>query len=274
MLGSLPSIGELSMKVKTLILRVPGTNCDQETIEAFEEAGSLVEVKHINSLLKDPSILDEYHIFCIPGGFSYGDDLGAGKILACQLKYRLRKPIERFVSDGRIILGICNGFQALVKAGLLPGLSGVFGRQEATLALNEGGLFIDRWVYIRCERSTRCRPLKDLAGAILHVPINHAEGRFIATPDILDILEDDGYIVFRYVDPSGCVSREWNPNGSMNSIAGICNRDGNVIGLMPHPEKYIHPYTHPSWTRFSSIPEDNCLRFFRTLVDYTYLHIV
>jgi phosphoribosylformylglycinamidine synthase len=263
------------MRVKTLILRVAGTNCDQETVEAFEEAGSYVEVKHINSLIKGDASLDDYHILCIPGGFSYGDDLGAGKILACQLKYRLRKPIERFVSEGKIIVGICNGFQALVKAGLLPGLNGLFGRQEVTLAINENGLFVDRWVYIRCEEETCCKPLKNLAGAVLYLPINHAEGRFIAPPDILGILESEGCIVFRYVDPHGNRSREWNPNGSMNDVAGICNRDGNIIGLMPHPEKYIHPYTHPSWTRLDGrLLEDTCLRFFRVLVEYAQLHLV
>ncbi|MEM2739645.1 MAG: phosphoribosylformylglycinamidine synthase I [Candidatus Bathyarchaeia archaeon] len=262
------------MKVRTLILRVPGTNCDQETVEAFEEAGSYVDVKHINGLIKDASSLDDYHVFCIPGGFSYGDDLGAGKILACQLKYRLRKHIEKFISEGKIILGICNGFQALVKAGLLPGLNGVFVRQEVTLALNYKGLFIDRWVYVRCEEGMRCKPLNRLAGTIFYMPINHAEGRFIAPPDVLDVLEDDGYIVFRYVNPHGSISGEWNPNGSMNNIAGICNRDGNIVGLMPHPEKYIHPYTHPNWTRSDRIPEDNCLIFFKTFINYAYIHLV
>ncbi|MCS7113578.1 MAG: phosphoribosylformylglycinamidine synthase I [Candidatus Bathyarchaeota archaeon] len=260
------------MKVRTLILRVPGTNCDQETVEAFEEAGSHVDLKHINSLIRDSTRLDDYHIFCIPGGFSYGDDLGAGKILACQLKYRLRRPIERFISEGKIILGICNGFQALVKAGLLPGLNGAFNRQEATLALNEGGLFVDRWVYVRCEE-TRCKPLNSLAKTIFYMPVNHAEGRFIAPPSILDVLEDDGYIVFRYVDPYGSISREWNPNGSMNNIAGICNMDGNIVGLMPHPEKHIHQYTHPSWTRLDRMSNVNCLRLFKALVDYAYTHL-
>lgn len=262
------------MKARVLILRAPGTNCDQETVEAFLDAGASVEAKHIARMVKGGVDLDEYHILCIPGGFSYGDDLGAGKILACQLKYKLRKPIESFISEGKIILGICNGFQALVKAGLLPGFEGPFANQDATLALNKGGLFIDRWVYVKHQES-RCKPLEKLGEAVLHLPVNHAEGRFTASKDTVRRLEEEGYVVFRYVDPNGRRSDRWNPNGSINCIAGICNRDGNVIGLMPHPEKYVHPYTNPFWTRVDprSLNVDG-LKFFKVLVEYVQTYIV
>lgn len=252
------------------MLRVEGTNCDVETVEAFEEIAAQVELRHINELLRGEVGLEEFHIFCIPGGFSYGDDLGAGKLLANQLKYRLRKKIEDFITEGKVIVGICNGFQALVKAGLLPGFKGPFIRQEATLALNDKGLFVDRWVYVKHEEGNRCLLTKWLGSRILYIPVNHAEGRFVAANDVLERLEEEGYVVFRYVDIDGKPSGyPWNPNGSMNNIAGICNRDGNVLGLMPHPEKHVHPYLHPSWTRFRRLsPEQDGLLFFKSIVRY------
>ena len=258
------------MGVRTLVLRVEGTNCDVETVEAFEEAGSQVELRHLNELLRGDVGLEDFHVFCIPGGFSYGDDLGAGKLLANQLKYRLRKRLELFISEGKVVVGICNGFQALVKAGLLPAFDGPFSRQEVTLALNESGLFVDRWVYVRHEEACRCLPTRKLGSRVLHIPVNHAEGRFVASDATLNRLEEEGYVVFRYVDPHGRPSGyPWNPNGSMNNIAGICNREGNVIGLMPHPEKYTNAYLHPSWTRFKTLgSEADGLAFFKAIVGY------
>ncbi|MBS7611191.1 phosphoribosylformylglycinamidine synthase I [Candidatus Bathyarchaeota archaeon] len=253
--------------VKVLVLRVEGTNCDIETVEAFQMVNTETRLVHLNELLKGELDLDDYHVFCIPGGFSYGDDLGAGKLLANQLKYRLRRKIEKFLSEGRAIIGICNGFQALVKAGLLPAFEKPFLRQEATLALNEKGLFVDRWIYMKHEEKCRCVLTRNLNSKVLYVPVNHAEGRFVASKDTIELLEEEGYVVFRYVDPYGRVAGyPWNPNGSMNNIAGICNTDGNVLGLMPHPEKYVYYNLHPSWTRFHSNPELDGLLFFKTII--------
>ncbi len=256
-----------SSTVKVLVLRVEGTNCDIETVESFQMVNAEAKLVHLNELLKGEVDLNDYHIFCIPGGFSYGDDLGAGKLLANQLKYRLRRDIERFLSEGRAIIGICNGFQALVKAGLLPAFEKPFLKQEATLALNEKGLFVDRWIYMKHEENCRCILTKDLNSKVLYVPVNHAEGRFIASEDTIKRLEEEGYVVFRYVDPNGkAAGYPWNPNGSMNNIAGICNTDGNVLGLMPHPEKHVYRHLHPSWTRLHSNLEPDGLLFFKTIV--------
>lgn len=256
--------------VKVLVLRVEGTNCDVETVEAFQMVGAETRLAHLNELLKGEVELDDYHVFCIPGGFSYGDDLGAGKLLANQLKYRLRRKVERFLNEGRAIIGICNGFQTLVKAGLLPAFEKPFLKQEATLALNEKGLFVDRWIYMKHEGNCRCILTRNLDSKVLYVPINHAEGRFVASKDVIELLEEEGYVVFRYVDPYGRIAGyPWNPNGSMSNIAGICNTDGNVLGLMPHPEKHVHYYLHPGWTRFHSNTEPDGLLFFRTIISNT-----
>ncbi len=255
------------LPVKVLVLRVEGTNCDIETVEAFQMVNAETRLVHLNELLKGELDLDDYHVFCIPGGFSYGDDLGAGKLLANQLKYRLRRKIEKFLSEGKVMIGICNGFQALVKAGLLPAFEKPFLRQEVTLALNEKGLFVDRWIYMKHEEECRCILTRNLNSKILYVPVNHAEGRFVASKDTIELLEEGGYVVFRYVDPYGRVAGyPWNPNGSMNNIAGICNTDGNVLGLMPHPEKYVYHHLHPSWTRFHLNPEPEGLLFFKTII--------
>jgi phosphoribosylformylglycinamidine synthase len=261
--------------VKVLVLRVEGTNCDLETVEAFHMVNAEAKLAHLNELLRGEVDLNDYHIFCIPGGFSYGDDLGAGKLLANQLKYRLRRDIESFLSEGRAIIGICNGFQALVKAGLLPAFEKPFLKQEATLALNEKGLFVDRWIYMRHEENCRCILTRSLNSKVLYVPVNHAEGRFIASENTIKRLEEEGYVVFRYVDPHGrAIGHPWNPNGSMNDIAGICNADGNVLGLMPHPEKYVHQHLHPSWARLHSNPEPDGLLFFKTIVNNVVRNLV
>lgn len=254
--------------VKVLVVRVEGTNCDVETIEAFQMVGAEAKLAHLNELIRNEVELNDYHILCIPGGFSYGDDLGAGKLLANQLKYRLKRKIEDFISEGRAIIGICNGFQALVKAGLIPAFEKPFLKQEATLALNERGLFVDRWIYIRHEKECRCILTKNLNSKILYIPVNHAEGRFIASREVIDLMEKEGYVVFRYVDPDGRIAGyPWNPNGSMNNIAGICNTDGNILGLMPHPEKYVHHYLHPYWSRIRTNSKPDGLLFFKTIVD-------
>jgi phosphoribosylformylglycinamidine synthase len=244
--------------VRTLVLRADGTNCDEETAYAFRLSGSEVSVVHINELIRGKTTLQDFQIVVIPGGFAHGDDVASGKILANLIRYRLSRDFEKFVSDGKLLIGICNGFQAIVKAGLLPAFGG-FGKQEATLAANDGGYFIDKWVRLKHVNRAKCIFTRGMKSEIF-VPINHGEGKFVASPEIIRRLEENDQVVFKYSD---------NPNGSMNDIAGICNDEGNVFGLMPHPEKFVSKYTHPFWTRLNALPEEgDGLAMFRNAVSY------
>lgn len=243
---------------RAMVLRVDGTNCDEETAYAFRIAGSEAEIVHINELLKGARSLEDFQILAVPGGFAHGDDIAAGKILANLIRYKISGDFRKFIEEGNLVIGICNGFQAIVRAGLLPALGG-FGKQEATLAANDSGYFIDKWVRLRHVNKGKCIFTRGMKSEIF-VPINHGEGKFIAPPEIIRKLEDNDHVVFRYVE---------NPNGSMNGIAGICNAEGNVFGLMPHPEKFVSKYTHPYWTREKSLPEEgDGLAIFRNAVEY------
>ncbi|MBN2042545.1 MAG: phosphoribosylformylglycinamidine synthase I, partial [Candidatus Aenigmarchaeota archaeon] len=230
--------------VKTIVLRVDGTNCDEESCQAFRLAGSEVDLVHINELKN--KFLEDYQILMVPGGFSYGDDISAGKIQANMMKHSIGDQLKKFVEDGKLVLGICNGFQALVKAGLIPAIDGIMQRQEATLVMNDSGYFMDKWIRLRHVNKGKCIFTKGIKQEIF-IPINHGEGKFMAPPEILRNLEENDQLVFKYAD---------NPNGSVMDIAGICNPEGNVFGMMPHPEKYVHPYTHPFWTRMEKLPEE------------------
>jgi phosphoribosylformylglycinamidine synthase len=255
-------------EVRTIILRVQGTNCDEEAVIAFEKAGSKVDLIHINELIRKEKSLEDYQIFCIPGGFTYGDDIAAGKIYSVLLKYKISKDVKKFVEEGKLVLGICNGFQVLVKAGLLPALQGTMKKQEATLAFNDCGYFQDRWVYLKHENKGKCVFTKGIK-SMVYVPVNHGEGKFFTSKDVIKKLEDNDQIVFKYVNPDGNYAGfPWNPNGSMDSIAGICNPEGNVFGLMPHPEKFIHKWTHPYWTRLKLEEEGDGFAIFKNAVDF------
>ena len=247
-------------KPKVLILKAAGINCDQETAFAFQSAGAVTESVHINQLVSGEKKLNAYQILVLSGGFTYGDDIAAGKILANELKCKLFEGLKDFIQDGKLIIGICNGFQILVKAGILPG-NGTF-EQEATLAGNDSGFFEDRWVYlkssvIRLEPSevasapvVSCvwtRGIKD----IIYLPVAHGEGKFIPkNEDVLARLKKQGQIVFQYCDAHGQeAGYPANPNGSIDHIAGICDTTGRVLGLMPHPERHLVSLQHPRWTR-------------------------
>lgn len=243
--------------VKTIVLRVDGTNCDEETLHAFRLAGSEVSLVHMNDLLKGKASLEDFQILAVPGGFAHGDDVAAGKILANLLRYRLSGSLKKFIEEGRLVLGICNGFQAIVKAGILPAFGG-FGKQEATLASNDSGYFIDRWVRLKHVNRGKCIFTEGIKDGMF-IPVNHGEGKFVSSPGILRMLEENDQVVFRYED---------NPNGSMKDIAGICNTQGNVLGMMPHPEKFVSRYTHPYWTREELPEEGEGLAIFRNAVDY------
>ena len=241
-------------KVKTIILRTAGTNCDMETAHAFRLAGSDVERVHINALIRDKNALSKYHIFAIPGGFTYGDDVASGKVLANELKSSLNRQLSKFVSSGRLIIGICNGFQVLVKMGLLPNIKKSDPRKiEATLSLNDSGRFEDRWVYLKKTDSARC-VWTDKLPEVIYIPVAHGEGKFIPRDDkVFKTLKANDQIVFRYTDKDGnSAPYPANPNGSLDDIAGICDTSGRVLGLMPHPERHVTYLQHPNWRRYGA----------------------
>lgn len=257
-------------KVHVLVLRAPGANCDQETAYAFERAGAAADRLHVNRVLERPAVLDNYQVLCIPGGFSYGDDLGAGRILANQIQHHLRDALHAFKDSGKLILGICNGFQILTKSGLL--LDGdASGCPVATLTNNDSGKFEDRWVRLRVT-SDRCTFFSGIES--MYLPVAHAEGKFVPRDSAaLSMLEAAGQVVLRYAAAEGNggeVAYPDNPNGSVGAIAGICDSTGRVCGLMPHPERYIDPTHHPRWTRCRTPPQEgdglhvfrNAVRFF------------
>lgn len=254
------------MKVKSLVIRAEGTNCDLETIEALRIAGSEVSLVHVNRLMRNKKMLEDYQLLVIPGGFSFGDCISAGKILANLLKFHLGEELKRFVDEGKPVLGICNGFQTLLKLGLLPFSSEY--RQVASLTVNSKGLFIDKWVYLKYNASSKCVFTKDSLN-VIYLPVTHGEGRFVAEEKVLSRLIEGDQIVYQYSNQSGEVKEESNPNGSVMNIAAICNEYFNVMGIMPHPEKYIHKYLHPSWTRYQSLKEEgDGMLIFRNAVNY------
>ena len=254
-------------KPRVLVLRAPGTNCDIETEYAFRRVGGLPDRIHVNRVLQQPTLLQEYQILCIPGGFSYGDDIAAGRILAGQMEHRLNDALYAFRDSGNLILGICNGFQVLLKSGvLLPqddqGL-------RATLTWNDSGRFEDRWVHTKVI-GDNCVFLRGIEK--MYLPIAHAEGKLVArNSDILGSLDQAGQLVLRYAAPDGGQADGFpqNPNGSEANVAGCCDQTGRVFGLMPHPERYLDVTNHPAWTRSESLPEEGegCA-VFRNGVDY------
>lgn len=250
---------------RALVIRAAGTNCNNETALAFELAGATAEQAHINELIKGTKKLEDYHMLAIPGGFSYGDDLGSGKVLANQLAIKLRQPLQEFIDSGKLVIGICNGFQVIIKMGLLPALRWPH-VQEATLTNNDSGKFEDRWVYMKAENdSIFTRGIKRI-----YLPVNHGEGKFVANDEVVKVLQQQKLIKLRYCDENSGDSPAYpdNPNGSLLNIAAITNKQGNVFGMMPHPEKFVTRYTHPRWTRERLPEEGEGLRIFRNMVKY------
>ena len=260
---------------RVLILRAPGANCDAEAQFAFETAGAVADRVHINRLREQPDLLHRFQILVVPGGFTYGDDVAAGKILANQLSCFLGDALRRFRDADKLILGVCNGFQAILKAGLLapPDEDGPL----ATLAHNDSGRFHDRWVTLQAFPG-RCPFLTGIDR--LHVPIAHGEGRFLVREEwILRGLEQAGQVVLKYAPhpnppppagggQGGGDGRPYNPNGSQGDVAGLCDASGRVLGLMPHPERHVLPTQHPRWTRLGLASEGEGLALFRNAVRY------
>ena len=256
---------------RVLILRAPGTNCDGETAFAFQQAGAETELVHIKALLAGPHLLRDFQVLCLPGGFSYGDDLGAGRILGNQIHLHLTDCLAEFREAGKLILGICNGFQVLIKSGILLAIDRQRG-PDATLTNNDSGKFEDRWVRLQIGSS----PCVFFAGIeSMYLPVAHAEGKFVArTPEVLNDLESRGQVALLYAAQSpganGVVPYPDNPNGSQANIAAVCDPSGRVCGLMPHPERHIDPTHHPRWTRRgANLPEaGDGLAVFQNAVRY------
>ena len=239
--------------VKALVLTGYGLNCDYETDFSLKVAGADPERVHINELISCGEEgarvrLDNYHILVLGGGFSWADDHGAGVVMAARLRYNIGEEIEEFIRKGKLIIGICNGFQALVNLGLLPGFDGDYRSREIALTYNDSGNFVDTWVKLKTVADTVCIFTKGIS--TLELPVRHGEGKFYAKKEVIDRLIKKNQAVIQYADRDGNPAQgRWpfNPNGSLYDIAGICDSTGRIFGLMPHPEAYNHYTNHPDW---------------------------
>jgi phosphoribosylformylglycinamidine synthase len=254
-------------EVKAIVLRAAGINCDMETEHALELAGAQAQRIHINRIIEDINLLDAFQIIVFPGGFSYGDDVAAGKILANQIRHHLYEPIKKFIDDGKLVLGICNGFQVLVKTGILPGNNSAGNQQEVTITNNDSGKFEDRWVYL-APQTDKCVFIEP--GRQIYLPIAHAEGKVVTKDSAaLEHLKSEGQVAFKYVDENGDEGPyPINPNGSIDSIAGLTDATGRVLGLMPHPERFVRPTQHPHWSRLKEKPASDGITIFNNAVKY------
>jgi phosphoribosylformylglycinamidine synthase len=240
--------------VSVLVLTGYGLNCDHETAYAFELAGARAERVHINSLIDGSANLDNFQILVFIGGFGWGDDHGAGVIQAVRMKTNLGRQLIEFVDKGNLVLGICNGFQALVNLGLLPGVSQNDHKRSVALTFNDCGNFRDQWVSLRVNPASPCVFTRGIE--LAELPVRHGEGKFFADEATLDELRRKDQIAVQYALPDGEFANgrfPFNPNGSVDDIAGICDATGRVFGLMPHPEGYNHFTNHPDWTRHKEI---------------------
>lgn len=247
-------------KPKVLVLKTEGTNCDEETAFAFELAGGMPKIVHINELRTKSKKFNDFNILALPGGFSYGDDIVSGKILAIELTSFFSEELKKFTQrKNTAVIGICNGFQTLIRTGLLPFNN--LGNMSATLTNNDSGRFECRWVNLSIEQKTRCEFLNNITikqynnNPIISFQVAHGEGKFFAPKDIIEQIEKQNLVCFRYTDENGNQTQQYpkNPNGSINAIAGICDPTGHILGLMPHPEKFVDITQHPNWRRDSKI---------------------
>jgi len=244
--------------VKAVVVRAAGTNCDYETMHALKLAGFKPELVHVNEFIQKKKKLSEFSLLVVPGGFSFGDYMGSGKVFANKLSLKMNRELTDFIVKGNLVLGICNGFQVLVKAGILPGFGNVYNKQLTTLTFNNSGRFQDEWIRLNTVKKNNCVFAKGIES--FACPINHGEGKFIPqSKDILKKLYANGQVVFKY---------ENNPNGSTDDIAGICDETGRVLGLMPHPEKHLSSQNSPLSTRLDLEEEGEGLQLFRNAFGY------
>ncbi len=270
--------------VNALVLTGFGLNCDYETCYSLELAGAKPERVHINELIsgreENRTSLDSFHILVFGGGFSWADDHGAGVIMAARLRYNIGEQIQEFIDKGRLVVGICNGCQALINLGLLPGFDSDYMSRRLAITYNDSGNFTDAWVNLRVREESGCVFTRGISS--LELPVRHGEGKFYADQNVIDRLIKEDQVVLRYSDPNGNPAEgKWpyNPNGSLYDIAGICDPTGRIFGLMPHPEAYNHYTNHPNWhLRKEELArsgngfqteEGEGVAVFRNAVDYT-----
>ena len=272
-------------EVRSIVIAGYGTNCEMEMAHGCRLAGSeVVDIVHINELINGEKRLDDYHFLNLPGGFLDGDDLGAAKAGANRIRYakvsrdseRLYDQFLRFIQEGKLILGVCNGFQLMVKLGLIPNLEGKDGNQEVTLTFNDSGRFEDRWVYLRINPNSPCIFTKGMKG--VYLTVRHGEGKFIPKDEAVQReLGKRELIALQYSNETfqePVMDYPLNPNGSIDAVAGICDKTGRIMGMMPHPEAYLHRTNHPRWTR-EEVPEEGMgLAFFRNAVQYIRNHLL
>jgi phosphoribosylformylglycinamidine synthase len=258
---------------RALMITGFGINCDYETGYALSMPGVEMKVDacHLNDLVADPSRMDRAHLFVLPGGFSYGDHIASGRVMANRLKTRVGDAILRFIKDGKLVLGICNGFQVLVKMGLLPG-NGLSEdskwKQDATLARNDSGRFEDRWVHLTVREDNRSVFLKGVDS--LYLPVRHGEGKLVFAEGWLQKVRERKQDLLSYASADGEPTSEYpgNPNGSEGNLAGLCDKTGRILGMMPHPEGYLHRTNHPTWTREDLPEEGQGVAIFRNAAEY------
>ena len=254
--------------IKALILYGYGINCDGETQFAFQMAGAQAERVHFNELRVKNKRLKDYQILAFPGGFSHGDDIAAGRVMANLIKTEMLDDMLEFINSEKLVLGICNGFQILAKAGLLPGCNGNYKKQEVTLTYNDSGRFEDRWVYLKVQND-KCVFTRGIDK--LYLPVRHGEGKFLPQDEtVLKRLYQNNQITAKYVSAAGKENPAYsaNPNGSCDGIAGICDESGRIFGFMPHPEAYLFKTNHPRWTRDPLPNEGQGLQLFKNAVAY------
>jgi len=270
----------MAKQVRAIVIAGNGTNCEREVAFACKSAGAEVaDVVHVAELISGRVSLDDYHFLNLAGGFLDGDDLGSAKAGANRLRYarvaggdeKLVDQLLRFIADGKLVMGVCNGFQLMVKMGLLPALGKTYGEQSCTLTFNDGGRFEDRWTYLKVDPASLCVYTRGLEG--IYLPVRHGEGKFVATSSqLLDTLEAKHLIPVVYSDADyrgPVMDYPLNPNGSQRAVAGVCDESGRLFGLMPHPEAYVHRTHHPRWTREPQLPEEGMgLWLYRNAVEF------
>ncbi|HLC68621.1 MAG TPA: phosphoribosylformylglycinamidine synthase subunit PurQ [Candidatus Bilamarchaeaceae archaeon] len=251
------------MELRALVLSGFGFNCEAESKFAVEKAGGKADIVHINKIIDNPAQLQNYNLLYIPGGFSFGDDLGSGKVVANKLRYKVSDHLLDFIKENKLVLGVCNGFQILVKLGLLPVPDF---NQRITITNNTSGRFEDRWVYLKTNPQSPCIFTKNTD--MLMLPVRHGEGRVLAHEQELHRITAENLHTLQYTDASGKLAGyPYNPNGSMLNIAGLCDPSGRILGMMPHPEAFHSVENHPSWT-FGNVREAQGLRFFKNALEY------
>ena len=270
----------MAKEVRSIVITGNGTNCEREVANACRLAGAEVaDIVHIAELLAGRVRLDDYHFLNLAGGFLDGDDLGSAKAGANRLRHApvkgstesLADQLYRFIEAGKLVMGVCNGFQLMVKMGLLPALDGDYRSQTATLTHNDSGRFEDRWTYLKVDPASPCIYTRGLTG--IYLPVRHGEGKFLVRePQVLERIESAHLAALKYCDAdytAPTMDYPLNPNGSTNAIAGVCDAGGRIFGLMPHPEAYVHRTHHPRWTREEDLPEEGMgLWLYRNAVDF------